>query len=248
MKKELYVILSSLLLLISCAEEGPYRLGKLECNIDILMSTPTSVFVDVSVPKSDDNGLIVDEYELYLIDHPLNNNQSFNVDDAIRGSLIDNVNSDRFCSTELNPNTTYYIVLSIGIKYSETVGCEEYYYTGYSFTTSKQGDYSGLGKVSCEVVGRNNNGNTTVKVTLPPNLEFSYGSDAYLVASLSPDMSNCIKSDVASVYSSIVSTFEFNDLPEGIYYLQLNGYYRLFDVGNGEFITLDAETTLHVTQ
>lgn len=253
-----YVLGLTLLFLCSCAEEGPYTLGKLECQVEVSSISPNTAVVSVSIPDSKDN-LLNDGHSygsIYLSDHPLSSSQK--MDEVIKGNRVDSSNDSKYSFTNLIPNTTYYVILENNIyfngknDYSEV----EYYYTGFSFTTSAEGDYSKFGEPTAEVVEAES-GFAAIRITLPEGLRLKnsymdpYSEEgAYLEVSTSPNMSDAIE---GKVISSSVGTnqiiFLFTGLKDSQYYLRLRGYFMtasgyVFD----QMITLNVKNPIDLSR
>lgn len=147
-KIKTYLLVLTLLCLCGCAEEGPYTLGKLECNVEVSSITPNTAAVTVSIPDSKDNLIGRDYCSIFLSDHPLSN--STNRDDLI--STNNQYNTAFF--SNLHPNTTYYVIIYPDIYFNgKNQSPNRYLYdTGYSFTTTAEGDYSNLGDVKADVL------------------------------------------------------------------------------------------------
>ncbi|MDE6741403.1 MAG: hypothetical protein K2J58_03630, partial [Muribaculaceae bacterium] len=78
MKIKSYILILMLLSLLSCAEEGPYTMGKMECKVEVSMVLPTSAIVSVTIPPNAGNILENgDRPKIYLSDRPLNSSEDF---------------------------------------------------------------------------------------------------------------------------------------------------------------------------
>lgn len=147
MKNYYYIIYCILFFLISCAEEGPFKLGKLECEIEVTAILPNMAVVNVNYPNDSQNLFDVgDRYpDAYLSSKPFDSkNTLIEVDDWIRCSDKSDRENGKFVFADLEPGTTYYFILQNNIFFNGNTWDTEdpYYYTGTSFTTSQEGDYS----------------------------------------------------------------------------------------------------------
>lgn len=210
MKKYSYIISYILFFLVSCAEEGPLQFGKLEYDVELAAVTPTIIDINVSYPKNSDN-LFREEYyyrDAYLSKKSLNGNTQLYFDDSnwIGSSSSDRENG-KFVFTNLEPGTTYYLILKSGIYFNDNTWDIEYpyIYTGISFTTAQEGDYSGLSglglkfefadNVSLRTSDNNYKQFSLIKLCLPypyvKNLN-SYDDYSNLQASLTQNMTDVI--------------------------------------------------------
>lgn len=130
-----------LLSLLSCAEEGPYTMGKMECEVEVSMVLPTSAIVSVTIPPNVGNILENgDRPKIYLSDRPLNSSEDFwdiitEEDYYIGGYLSEENHTFNFLFTNLEPNKTYYVILEVDMNLSDEKYHNEFYYTDCSFTT-----------------------------------------------------------------------------------------------------------------
>ena len=255
MKTNIYLMIAILCTLISCAEEGPYRMGKLETSIELQYATPDMAGIKVTLPRNNDNLLNGEFCHAYLTLKPLSDAGNDWREDYISGDMISN--DDRqfvFRFKYLNPDTQYYLVLDSRVDFNGANDSDYEYYPDFSFTTAKEGDYSGLGEVTCELVSHQLN-RTIVKFNLPSAICFPegqyghYAGDLNAVrafASTSPDMSNSIASMPRSNYDGPMDEFAFEGLQVGQkYYFQLRGKFYWSLNNNGYEFDLD-NITLNV--
>ncbi|MDE5773069.1 MAG: hypothetical protein K2H86_01250, partial [Muribaculaceae bacterium] len=146
-------------------------------------------------------------------------------------SGYDNKRMVKILYSDLDSNTTYYVGIRPVEKYwgGRHEDDKLYINTGVSFTTSKEGDYSGLGEFKCEVVEYNAI-YTYVKLTAPEGFRF-YKYKSGLIASLCEDMSDWIgpsgsykpsSPDFDQEYSEYFIV-GFEGLNAAKYYLQYRG-------------------------
>lgn len=142
-----FISLLSSLFLASCAEEGPFIEGTLECDVEVTGITPYSANFLVTFPNEKNNLLSTGSWNgaVLLYDHPISDSQEL---DPWYGYVASgDINDDNLaCVDKLSPNTTYYVVIERRIYFG---GEDDYLYADYvpgcSFTTAKEGDYSGIG-------------------------------------------------------------------------------------------------------
>lgn len=253
MKTKIFFLIVLLFTLFSCTEEGPFIMGKLECEIQVSKVTPSSAFLSVKFQDNNDNLANLYNYEVgvSLSKTPISNIQEYeeNRESLIAGNFF-NKEKDNYFFTGLQPNTKYYVVTEIKMYYNgeakDNNGGYEYevYCPGYAFTTAQEGDYSNLGEATCELVGVTEN-ETIVKFNLPDGIEFPNGQTgnhagdlnavrAY--ASTSPDMSNAIESLLRVSFSDAdIAEFAFKGLEKEKYYFQLRGSFYSSLIGSGFF-------------
>lgn len=71
MKSKLYIIISLLLLLFSCSEEGPFNMGNTEeCKVNINALTPTTAVISIEIPQNNPNFLINEGNAICLSSNP----------------------------------------------------------------------------------------------------------------------------------------------------------------------------------
>lgn len=231
-KINIYLLVLTLLSFCSCAEEGPYTLGKLECYVEVSSITPSTATVTVSIPDSDDNLFNGSYATILLSDHYPSPNYDYMSNNLITADPVSNRST--FYFSNLTPSTTYYVISDNHILFNGKSDNFEwyYYYTGYSFTTSaegdSEGDYSTIGDVTAEVVNAES-GFAAIRITLPEGLQFYSGRSIYLEASMSPDFSDTIetKEDIFWHYDGRQVTFQLADLKPNKYYLRLRGDFSL---------------------
>lgn len=237
MKTKLYILASLLFFLLSCTEEGPFTMEKLECEIKTSMVTPTAAIVTVTLPPNSDLSKRVDY--VYLSDYPIDNLKDFQREKLIRGS---NWNRDEgeYYFRDLKPNTKYYVIVGLSINYNDNTNNDSWdyesepYCPGFSFTTAMEGDYSNLGDVTCEFYGYSSDGDVLIKFNFPASIiptSYYYGDMKRLraYASTSPDMTNPIESAIPSLSLAQNNIFGFRGLEDKKYYFQLYGDFFLFD-------------------
>lgn len=141
-----YILVGLLSLFVSCAEEGPYETGKLECDISILGIAPTSALLKVTIPENQDNVLYY-IYDKYLIEESIMESHLSAeecMEFAKRG-YVDNSPENNIFFKDLTPNTKYYVVLDaeVNLNGSFSLGSRTdcLYFTDYSFTTSSSEPY-----------------------------------------------------------------------------------------------------------
>lgn len=150
MKKYSYIISCILFFLVSCAEEGPLQLGKLEYDVNVTAVFPTIAFINVCYPQNSDNLFREGHYyqAAYLSKKSLNGNTQLSIDDSnwVKSSGLSDRENGKYVFTDLEPGTTYYLILENGIYFNDKTSWTEspYIYTGISFTTAQEGYYSGL--------------------------------------------------------------------------------------------------------
>ncbi|MDE6480495.1 MAG: hypothetical protein K2L45_09510 [Muribaculaceae bacterium] len=244
-KNRIILILGFLYILSSCAQDGPYVSGKLECDIVAAFVTPNFAIVSATIPNK--NIIEGFDHNMYLFDKPIDK-INIDYDELIKWNDYNVLDSHLDCMfTNLKPNTTYYPLVEI---YSSINGEIEsgydrgtQYSSGYSFTTTKEGDYSLLGEIQGEVMETSDE-YTTVKITFPANINFRYG---YLEASTSQDMTNVIESEYVYDRYKNTALFRFHRLPPNTYYLRLINV-RFEFVVNGETYDFydDDEITINI--
>lgn len=221
MKTKYIIILGIIVSLFSCTEEGPFTMGKLECTIVESEVTPTTALVTVSYAQ---NELIKEMGNITIVDKPL---EYGTLDDQIlyqQGNFNFKYpklpeNQKRLFFTDLTPNTTYYVIAHTDIDYNDDNEAErDEYYTGLSFKTAQDGDFSCFGKATYDLISETTE-MVKIKVNLPQGLKF-YGS---LYVSENEDISNPIKFEsISPDFSDLI--FTLYGLEQKKYYLQLRGY------------------------
>ncbi|MBD5358236.1 MAG: hypothetical protein HDR88_14800 [Bacteroides sp.] len=221
-------------------------MGKLEYNVEASMITPTTAVVTVTIPqgtnnlfKIQDNGYYYGYHNIYLVDREYKYPQQVEYYNShlISGQEFESdTESTRLCLfSELTPNTTYYVIIEPSLDLNDNSSREYYWkntkyvYTGYSFTTAESGDYSSVGKASCELVEALQ-GVTQVRFNLHENIYFINYADYTVSASTSSDMSNPITATYHSYSDNdLFSTFtcNFPDLQKTKYYFQISGEFFL---------------------
>ena len=189
---KLYFLFGLLFCLFSCAEEGPYRMGKLECDVNAVV-TPHDAMISVDDSNNRDYIMLVDRGGRgWLVEQPLKNPQDFDPAKAIQCS---HHNNDCYTFNNLAAQTTYYFIIESSFNFNSYDPCylSYFYYTDCSFTTPKEGDYSGVGDAYCKLNDTAQEGYTKVEITLPYNLSLVYNTLGYVEASESPDMINAIR-------------------------------------------------------
>lgn len=244
--KHLYFVL--IFILMSCADESIHSIGKIDFQVTEFFVTATNAIVEVSIPHPETNTLtevtsisLVKEnidYEDYQNDTWHSNyvggyNVIHNEDPQYKDKCI-------FGFNELEPSTTYYIVVTCQVKFDyEDKGESVIYYTGKSFTTKNAGDYSVLGKALCGY-SKVERDKILLEVVLPENLS-SY-NNMTLYASEHKDMKDPI---LKSAYGL---SFWFPTFPKMEYYFQLKGDFKVYLDENIYFIysgeTIDFENSI----
>lgn len=226
MKTKIFFLISLLFILFSCTEDGPFKMGKIECEIQESMVTPTTALVTVKLPENND--LIKKIGYVYLSETPINNLNDF--EEKKENFIISdhrNLGKGEYFFKDLTPNTKYYVIVGLGVDYNDNNANESWYYEtepycpGYSITTAKEGDYSMLGEISCKLI-ESNLACTLIKIILPSNIEMDRYTNYVLEASTSPNMENTIQSELRQGGDNF-DTFLFKNLVKGKYYFRLIG-------------------------
>lgn len=142
MNKKIIYLFSLLFLMVSCAEEGPFTLGTLNCDVQVVYKTSTMASLEVSFPSADNNLFLqnTDKWDtsVFVLDHQLVNHQNLYDQGAIKGQSMD---GDRWIFGNLKPNTTYYVVIKHDVIQNlgeDGYGEPCYYDTQYTFTTNAE--------------------------------------------------------------------------------------------------------------
>lgn len=240
-KSKVYLLFSLFLTLISCAEEGPHRLGNMDYDIKVSMISPTTAIVHLTIPRNTYN--LIDNSDDRLVSVGVVDTQSGNGkgilwDNKITFELINRTdNQTDYFLSNLTPNTTYHVVLRGYIDYNKNKDLtSQQIYTDCSFTTAKEGDFSGLGEAKYQRLSTTSD-ITGVRFKLPEGMSFpsgQYGNPSQdlnavrAYASTSPDMSNAVES-IIKAYGSPSDVFYFRGLKDTKYYFQLKGnFYSSF--------------------
>lgn len=256
-KTTLYIFFSILgIIIVSCAEEGPYKLGILESKISVSTVTPTTAVINVTFPQNNENLLSGTYASAYLIPESISeigegwNSKAIEAYDYKR----DGKSKLSYFFEKLNSNTEYSLILYPEIDYDNSNGGNNIYYNpGFSFYTSNEGDYSILGEVTCDVVEALP-GYTRIKLTLPSELKFE-SHDCTIEASTSSDMSDVVECaqlrmlDATPISNGKEAECVFTELTNGKYFLHLHGSFRWlgqFDITFSD-ITLDIPKPIDLT-
>lgn len=250
MKTKIILALLTTLSLFSCAEDEQIKMGIMDCKVDVSMVTPTTAIITVTIPKDKDNILVGSSYtRINLSDKPLNSSQ--NIRDEVSFTFgIRQISEDsqnnvyQFWASNLYPNTTYYVLLRTQMNHFGN-GDENFYYTNESFTTAKDGDYSGLGEFRCELLDYCYSAygldGQLIKLKFPENISTESYYDNKLYASVYPDMQDRVKGvflnkndyEYYQFYQKYnikdnELLFVFPELEKKIYYFELIGsmYYK----------------------
>ena len=238
--------------MISCAEEGPFRMGKLETSIELQYATPNMAEIKVTLPRNNDNLLNGEYCYAYLATRPFSDAGKDWWDDRISGERISN-NKDQefvFRFTDLDPDTQYYLILNSRVDFNEPNDSNYenyYYYPDFSFTTAKEGDWSEFNMATCELIEAIP-GYTKIRIKLPKGLQFS-GNGGFpkpvLEADTNSEMSDPILGTLESYNSERTeAVFNLIGLKNSNYYLRLKGYYEFFSYTINEEVTIKVENTL----
>lgn len=238
-------------LLVSCADDSVHNYGKIEFQVKENFVTPTNAIVEVSIPHPEINSL-TEVISICLVKDGFNSYEDFydawesNSLNCVEGrDLIyrDDAQYKDKCIygfNDLIPGTIYYIVAICKVKsdFDDKSG-SVIYYTGYSFTTKSEGDYSGLGKALC---GYSNvqRDKIRLEVVLPDYLE-SYNRMT-LYASEYKDMQKPISQTEYGL------SFEFPTFPKKTFYFRLKGDFKIYLDENLFFVytdeTIDFENSI----
>lgn len=246
-----FLSLLSWLFLLSCSEEGPFIEGNLECNVEVTGITPYSANILVTFPNEKNNLWYTDDViSVSLYDYTISNSLKIYSDFRFWAWIKKGDNLARVGI--LSPNTTYYVAIKGYVDLDGKHGYEyAYYVPGCSFTTAKEGDYSGIGVTyelldyQREVDGTNY---TIVKVKTPSSIEMDYAS--YIEAISISGNDKTVKSvDNYSLNDYILSVYKvatgehifiFPLLEKGRYKLKLHCEVDDYLDGGGRFIDSDA--------
>lgn len=218
--KPLLFILPVLGLTTSCAEDGPFEVGKIDINVEVSQVTATTAIVKVTAPESA-NQLANEISEIRY---------SLSTEDYYQSHWTNEINESQSTKTsktyllnELKPGTTYKIYVNF---YTEGEGECCTYLSPVTVTTAPAGDYSALGLKATytlvDVITEYGSTNAYLNIDIPSTLTSSYSSR--ILWSESPDMKD---SKEASVYFSR-ATPTYNCILEGVetgktYYMQVKG-------------------------
>lgn len=195
MKLKIYLIIAFLGILFSCAEEGPFIIGKLECFAELSLRTPTTAVVTLNIPENRDNVIIMEseKHQVFLCKNGSQIKDDWEVEGYIK--QIENGGIQAFFYG-LTPNTSYDCYLRCNVDYNldnQNDGWRDYYLID-SFFTSKVDDYSDFGsKIKCEAVSLSDSlEEVAIKITLP--CEWYLDDYGKLYASESPNMTDAVVS------------------------------------------------------
>lgn len=221
MKLYSIIMMSVLFMFISCAEEGPYKMGQMECSVKCNIVTPSSAMVSCKVPTNKDN-ILYDSWRLVLIDRPLNNNEIL-VDEIASSSEYTNI-PEEFTAVfnGLTPNTTYYLLFYTEINYNgDNKSGYGFYYPGFSFTTKKEGDYSELVDYDIKLELDNYN---YYDITVLKIFTTRYCClQGYVYASNSPDFENAVRTSIDANISHSATINFYPVLEKEKYYFKFEG-------------------------
>lgn len=216
MKTKSFLLINLLLMLISCAEKGPFTSNKVDVSISVSQITCKTAYV--SFHQDHDNYLV--NY-IYLVKEDIKEN--FDTDNRIQGAyLYDSpvYYKGTYFFYDLEPNSKYKVYSDIRMVDEDVTFPFD---TGYSFTTAPQGDWSAL-DISCVYHNSNSWGESSLEVNLPSPLEYHSG-DFY--ASLSSDMSNPIKSNWVENDDGSSLIVWFNSLENKEYFIEFRGRLKI---------------------
>lgn len=246
MKIKKFFALLTMLSLFSCAKDDPFTMGIMECKVEVSNILPTSAEIRVTFSEENDNilGRAWNHHpNINLSDKPLESPDYFwdEVDfyfseayiceeegtDAT-GLFYDFTHHNNYVFTfmvfDLKPNKKYYVLLNTDINLSGK-GYEEsgLYYTGCSFTTADNKDYTSL-VTNCVLLKNAEN-----KVSI--NLDLISGFRLYDIssceASVSSSMDDPITITDTNIYENGNNTYTLNintpNLESGKYYIQFYG-------------------------
>lgn len=239
MKSHIFILLSTMLLLVSCAEKGPYTMGSFDYDFQVSQVTCRTAIITVT---SGDNNKINKNSVSSLHLYDKENSYSVDYGTEFEGNYS-NDKTKKFIFNYLHPNSTYSI-LATGEIYINGNEEEDFrsteFDTGKSFTTPSEGDFSAIGEMKCELIGYNYEGseNIAIKFIFPSQLEYYRGR---FYASLSPVMSDPIESTYIRYSDNDDSTIEavFPLLEKKTYYFEYVGDMRYYFNNNYEYETLE---------
>lgn len=223
-----------MLLLVSCAEKGPYTMGKFDYDFQVSHVTCRTAIITVTAGNNNNiNKNNVSSLCLY------DKENSYSVE---YGTEFEGNNSNdktkKFVFKDLQPNSTYSISASSEIYINgnegEDLGSTEFD-TGKSFTTLSEGDFSAIGELNCKLVAYNyeEREKTAIKFIFPSQLKF-YGGFFY--ASISPDMSDPIESTyIGSSDNDDSFEVEFPLLEKRTYYFEYVGDLKYYFNNNDKY-------------
>lgn len=242
MKDRLFILICFIFLL-SCAEEGPYVGGDLDCLIEVTGVSANSAYVSVTFPNTKDNLLLPPNWGDKLYVYP----ELKSEDQIVATKISENSGVTYYKFYGLTPNTTYYLMVScrarLGIKKGLDGDNRGYavvssYVPGYSFTTTKEGGEYGATYELLDYHGKVwNSYYTVVKVKFPSRISIdSYINSKLKAISLSGNgktiESIYLSSNINSYYpmDSGEYIFFFPVLEKEKYKLQLNCDLKIFDM------------------
>lgn len=224
----------------SCKHDTPneeYEKIDLQWEFSASAITPTTALVMPMLPEDCEYSLSDDQVKVCLTETKPDDTTPIKVENLIYGDYIfgmmyANNTFPRFFDN-LKPNTTYYEVVNAEIIFYNSNGdrCiySDYYFNGYSFTTPKSGDYSGLINEIKYNIYFYSAGKAYIYISMPYGLRWV--KDPELRVSTSPDMKNFKSYCLDENYGRFDSVYI--EFPEsGRYYLEIVGGLEYMDIYN----------------
>lgn len=213
-----YCILTLLVFLGACADEGPFELGQFDIQLEATEVTATTAVITVKVPASKKQ-LLKDVTDLDILTSTGAHAQGT----AVLKDYSSSATEKTFQLYNLDPSTSYKVSVSSRADLGQETN-DIRYQPSYQFKTAEPNDYSAFGlKASYELV-RKIGERVWITIKLPEGLKTKrYGSDTKLLISESSEMTDPQEISVEDKSESELSaSFDIaND--ECKYYLKLKG-------------------------